>query len=140
MESILLRLEIRISGKHGKLNDFLSSVGSQPHNKKSAQKMIHAIAFVKDDVEFSRIYTPDNRDLINWIRKNRPESLYAMAKSLKKDLSNLSKTLRSLAQFSLVRLEEGHSVRRTLTPVVDWNQLEVLFPACQKNSGSKSAL
>ena len=131
MESILLKLEIRLSGSKGKLEDFLKVVGAKPISKNNAIGVIHATAFVKDDSEFSRIYTATNKELINWIRIHKPESVYEAAKALKKDLSNLSKTLRSLAQFSLVRLEEGNSSRRALTPFVDWDQLEVRFPVSQ---------
>ena len=131
MESILLKLEIKLSGNKGKLEDFLKDVGVKSSPKNVSKKVIHATAFVKDDSEFSKIYTPTNKGLINWIRAHKPESVYEMAKELNKDLSNLSKILRTLAQFSLVRLEEGHSVRRTLTPFVNWDQLEVRFPTAR---------
>jgi len=138
MESVLLKLEIKLAGNKGKLDDFLKDVGARSSTRNTSQKILHATAFVIDDSEFSKIYTPTNKELINWIRANKPESVYEMAKALKKDLSNLSKTLRALAQFSLIRLEEGHSVRRTLTPFVDWEQLEVRFPTA-KSTKRKAA-
>lgn len=135
MESVLLKLEIKIAGKRGKLGDFLKSLGSN-QAKRRHPSTIYATAFVSDENEFIKIYTAANRELIDWIRTHKPESVYIMAKALKKDISNLSKTLRALARFSLVRLEEGHSVRRTLTPYVDWDRLEVLFPPRAKKKAA----
>ena len=128
MDDTLLKLEIKISGAKGQRADLLKSVAAKAASKSSPRKVIEATAFVKDDAEFLKVYTTTNKKLIDWIRIHKPDSVYLMAKALKKDISNLSKTLRALAQFALVRLEEGQSARRTLTPFVDWSQLEVRFP------------
>ena len=61
MESVLLKLEIKLAGQRGKLEDFLKSAEAKSSSQKSAQKVIHAMAFVKDDSEFSKIYTPMNK-------------------------------------------------------------------------------
>ena len=128
MASILLKLEIKIAGNKGTLDSFMKSLDLREGNPKITKGVIHAEAYVASEDEFNSVYTAHNRTLLNWVRENRPESVYAMAKALNKDVSNLSKVLRSLAKFSLVRLEEGESARRTLSAFVDWDQLEVKFP------------
>jgi len=125
MASILLKLEIKLAGKKGTLDSFMKSVEGSPKPKRG---IIQAEAYVASEDEFNSVYTANNRSLIDWIRKNNSESVYAMAKAVEKDVSNLTKTLRALAKFSLVRLEEGETARKTLRAFVDWNQLEVRFP------------
>lgn len=126
MASLLLKLEIKLAGKAGNLDSFMAVVDAGPKSKKGE---IFAQAFVKSEDEFNSVYTSTNRELLAWIRSNEPESVYKMAKELGKDASNLTKILRALAKFSLVRLEEGNAARKTLRPFVDWEQLEVRFPA-----------
>lgn len=126
MASVLLKLEIKRAGKTGNLRSFMAELNNLPKPKKGE---ICAQVFTTSEDEFNSVYTSTNRELINWIRIHKPESVYEMAKSLGKDASNLTKTLRALAKFSLVRLEEGHAARKTLRAVVEWDQLEVRFPA-----------
>jgi predicted transcriptional regulator len=126
MASVLLKLEIKLAGKSGNLGSFMAALETAPKPKKGE---IFAQAFVNSEDEFNSVYTSTNRELLAWIRANEPESVYEMAKDLGKDASNLTKTLRALAKFSLVRLEEGNAARKTLRPFVDWEQLEVRFPA-----------
>jgi predicted transcriptional regulator len=125
MASVLLKLEIKRAGKSGNLNAFLAALETTPRPKKGE---IFAQVFVSNEDEFNSVYTSTNRELLNWIRSNEPESVYELAKALGKDASNLTKTLRALARFSLVRLEEGQAARKTLRPFVDWDVLEVRFP------------
>lgn len=128
MASVLLKLEIKRAGKSGNLDSFMSSLKSAPKTKKGE---ISAQAYVKSEDEFNSVYTSTNREILNWIRVHTPESVYEMAKELGKEASNLTKTLRALAKFSLVRLEEGNAARKTLRPFVDWEQLEVRFPSTE---------
>jgi hypothetical protein len=133
MATVLLKLEIKRAGKRGDLDSFLKSLRPPA---KVRRGILHAEAYVLDEREFESVYTATNRGLLDWIRENRPESVLAMAKSLGKDASNLTKTLRALAGFSLVRLEEGATVRRTLRPFVDWDQLEVRYPVSTRRRAS----
>lgn len=131
MPSVLLKLEIRLAGKSGNLNDFMSALKAAPKPEKG---ILQAQAYVQNEDEFNSVYTSTNRQLLAWIRDNNPESVYAMAKALEKDVSNLTKTLRALSKFSLVRLEEGQAARKTLKAFVVWDRLEVLFPAPVRNA------
>jgi len=125
MTNVLLKLEIRIAGKSGDLESFLSNVESSP--KPEANEFCSQV-FVNNEDEFTSVYTSPNRELLAWIRSNQPKSVSEMAKNLGRTELDLSQTLRTLAKFSLVRLEEGNTASRTLRPFVDWEQLEVRFP------------
>lgn len=126
MASVLLKLEIKLAGKSGNLNDFMSTIEAAPKPKKG---ILRAQAYVQSEDEFISVCTSTNRQLLGWIRSTHPKSVYAMAEALGKDVSNLTKVLRALSRFSLVRLEEGQTARKTLMAFVDWDQLEVRFPA-----------
>lgn len=137
MAPILLKLELkrpRTAGT-GTIDDFMRNLKL---DESAHPNTIDAMTIVEDDSRFVRIFTPTNRALIDWIRENKPESIYAMAKALKKDLSNLSKVLEELSFFCLVRIERGATVRYVHRPRVDWDILEVRFHEPLPSSAPKT--
>jgi predicted transcriptional regulator len=72
---------------------------------------------------FAKILSDRNRALLAMIAECRPESIDALASVSGRAKSNLSRTLHTMAQYGLVRLEKGQ--RRKVRPVVTFETVEL---------------
>lgn len=68
---------------------------------------------------FASVLSDENRELLRTIHDNRPESIADLEQMTGRKASNLSRTLRTMANYGLVRLEEGSQGRgrRAVKPV-----------------------
>jgi predicted transcriptional regulator len=66
----------------------------------------------------SQVLSDENQALLKLILETRPESLGELAERSGRASSNLSRTLRTMERYGLVRLEKG--VGRQLAPRVDY--------------------
>jgi len=68
---------------------------------------------------FAAVLSDDNRELLRIIHDNKPESIADLEQMTGRKASNLSRTLRTMANYGLVRLEEGSQGRgrRAVKPV-----------------------
>src|SRR2546421_12543945 len=72
---------------------------------------------------FAKVLSAGNRDLLRVIVENAPGSLDALARLTGKAKSNLSRTLKTMAGFGLVRLERDQ--RGRITPKVAYDRVEL---------------
>jgi predicted transcriptional regulator len=63
---------------------------------------------------FAKVLSEPNRDLLRLIAETEPQSLQELADRTGRAKSNLSRTLKTMAQYGLVRFEKGKG--RTLMP------------------------
>jgi predicted transcriptional regulator len=63
---------------------------------------------------FAKVLSEPNRDLLRLIAETEPQSLQELAGRTGRAKSNLSRTLKTMAQYGLVRFEKGKG--RTLMP------------------------
>jgi predicted transcriptional regulator len=71
----------------------------------------------------AKILSQRNRGLLALIAERRPDSIDALASASGRAKSNLSRTLRTMERYGLVRLERG--VGRKLRPVVTFETVEL---------------
>ncbi|BDB29246.1 transcriptional regulator (plasmid) [Cupriavidus sp. P-10] len=71
----------------------------------------------------AKVLSPANRELLTLISQTHPESLDELAEKTGRAISNLSRTLRTMERYNLVRLEAGP--RRRLAPRVDYDGVEL---------------
>lgn len=71
----------------------------------------------------AKILSPVNRELLKLINRTQPESLDELAERTGRAVSNLSRTLRTMERYQLVRLEPGP--RRRLAPRVEYDGVEL---------------
>ena len=83
----------------------------------------------------SQVLSDQNRDLLKLILKTSPQSLRELAESSGRAPSNLSRTLRTMENYGLVRFEQGPN--RQLVPHVNYSGVELEMPFY---SGSPSAV
>jgi predicted transcriptional regulator len=75
---------------------------------------------------FAKVLSAGNRDLLRIIVENAPRSLDELARITGKAKSNLSRTLKTMAGYGLVRLERGE--RGRITPRVTYDRVELDLP------------
>jgi len=72
---------------------------------------------------FAKVLSEKNRALLALIAEKRPTSIDALATRSGRAKSNLSRTLRTMERYGLVRLEKGQG--RKLRPVVTFGRVEL---------------
>lgn len=75
---------------------------------------------------FAKVMSAGNRDLLRVIADQAPGSLDELARITGKAKSNLSRTLKTMAGYGLVRLERGE--RGRLVPTVVHDRVELDLP------------
>ena len=72
---------------------------------------------------FAKVLSDKNRSLLALIAEKHPDSIDALAEASGRAKSNLSRTLRTMENYGLVKLEKGKG--RKLRPVVTFSQVEL---------------
>ncbi len=75
---------------------------------------------------FAKVLSAGNRELLSVIAETAPGSLNELARITGKAKSNLSRTLRTMEGYGLVRLERGE--RGRITPKVMHDRVELDLP------------
>lgn len=75
---------------------------------------------------FAKVLSAGNRDLLRVIVERAPGSLDELAQLTGKAKSNLSRTLRTMEAYGLVRLERGE--RGRITPTIACDRVELELP------------
>jgi predicted transcriptional regulator len=75
---------------------------------------------------FGKVLSGRNRELLARIRADRPASLQALSDLTGRAVSNLSRTLKTMARYGLVELKPGP--RGTLRPEVPYDEVDVRVP------------
>jgi len=75
---------------------------------------------------FAKVLSAGNRDLLRTIAEKAPGSLDELAALSGRKKSNLSRTLKTMANYGLVRLERG--ARGRVTPKVVHDRIELELP------------
>ena len=72
---------------------------------------------------FAKLLSNRNRTLLGQIAETHPESLHELAASTGRTPSNLSRTLRTMERYDLVRLHKGE--RGKLRPEVPYQEVQL---------------
>ena len=75
---------------------------------------------------FAQILSDRNRELFAIIAKSNPQSLTELAKQTGREKSNLSRTLRTMERYGLVRFDKGKG--RTQIPRVLYSEMHLDVP------------
>lgn len=71
-----------------------------------------------------RVISPARLDIIVTIREHKPDSIYELAKLLDRDVANVHRDVKSLAEIGLLRLEEADSgERERVRPIVLFDKI-----------------
>ena len=72
---------------------------------------------------FAKVLSQRNRELLEMIAREKPDSLTELAELAGRNKSNLSRTLKTMSRYGLVELKEGQ--RGTLMPRVPYDQVRL---------------
>ncbi len=72
---------------------------------------------------FAKVLSQRNRELLEMIAREKPDSLTELAELAGRNKSNLSRTLKTMSRYGLVELKEGQ--RSTLEPRVPYDQVRL---------------
>ena len=76
-------------------------------------------------MSFAKFLSPNNCELLRIIHQHEPESLEELAQITGRAKSNLSRTLKAMAGYGLVRMDKGKG--RKLVPQVVHDRVELVF-------------
>jgi predicted transcriptional regulator len=85
---------------------------------------------------FAKVLSAGNRDLLRVIAEHAPGSLDELARMTGKAKSNLSRTLRTMEGYGLIRLERGE--RGRVRPKVIHDRVELDLPLIRSQTASES--
>lgn len=75
---------------------------------------------------FAQVLSSGNRDLLRTIVEKTPASLEELSQMTGRAKSSLSRTLKTMAQYGLVRMEKGQGLK--LVPKVEHDCVELVLP------------
>lgn len=86
---------------------------------------------------FAQVLSAGNRELLRVIAEHAPGSLEELAEITGRAKSNLSRTLKKMASYGLVRMESGEG--RRLAPKVVHDMVELELPLTKRGKPKKAA-
>lgn len=81
---------------------------------------------------FAQVLSSGNRELLRIIAERSPGSLEELAKITGRAKSNLSRTLKTMAGYGLVRMEPGQG--RRIAPRVIHDRVELALPLTERHA------
>lgn len=86
---------------------------------------------------FAQVLSTENRELLRIIAEKAPGSLEELAEITGRAISNLSRTMKTMESYGLVRLEKGQG--RKLAPKVVHDRVELVLPLTDRAEPRKAA-
>jgi predicted transcriptional regulator len=86
---------------------------------------------------FAQVLSTENRELLRIIAEKAPGSLEELAEITGRAISNLSRTMKTMESYGLVRLEKGQG--RKLAPKVVHDRVELVLPLIERTEPRKAA-
>ncbi|ATN34357.1 transcriptional regulator [Rhizobium sp. ACO-34A] len=86
---------------------------------------------------FAQVLSTENRELLRIIAEKAPGSLEELAEITGRAISNLSRTMKTMESYGLVRLEKGQG--RKLAPKVVHDRVELVLPLIDRAEPRKAA-
>lgn len=86
---------------------------------------------------FAKVLSAGNRELLRIIAEQGPGSLEELAEITGRAKSNLSRTLKTMAGYGLIRMEPGQG--RKLMPKVVHDRVELALPLIGRSQPQKAA-
>lgn len=84
----------------------------------------HEVSFLTS-AAYRKFFTEKRIELLRTIKKYEPDSIYALAKIVKRDLKSVNTDLKILVDLGLVTLEKHQEERKKTRPKVEYDKLNV---------------
>ncbi len=86
---------------------------------------------------FAKVLSAGNRELLRIIIEQAPDSLEELSQITGRAKSNLSRTLKTMVNYGLVRMEKGQGLK--LVPKVEHDRVELVLPLTAGKTPRKTA-
>lgn len=96
---------------------------------KGERKLIRKESIIFDSIDqFRKIMTNKRIELLKVIRHKKPQSIYQLAKLVKRSVDNVNNDIRLLEQMGFLETEKTEEERSRLIPLVDFDKIEIELP------------
>ena len=83
-------------------------------------------------MSFAKFLSPNNCELLRIIHQHEPESLEELAQITGRATPNLSRTLKSMVNYGLIRMEKGEGTKRV--PKLNCDRVELVLPLIERRN------
>lgn len=105
-------------------DELISAVRGESNNIQGPNEII------LNSVEaYSQIFTKSRIEILLYLTSNTPDSIYDLAKSLKRNFKNVHTDISILSELGLIKLEKSNSTRGSLIPRAKYSAIELSFVA-----------
>ena len=111
-----VRLEIQAEG------EFISEIKQDLKNRKRRGRKEPLNALFESMKTMRSFITDERLRILRTIKKYSPESIYELAKILKRDTKNVSDDIHFLSDLGLIEIKESKDGRRKTTPKVNYQK------------------
>ncbi len=116
------RVKIGIKGQKESLEDFRRAAKAIERGEKP--KKSRGVYFENLDT-FRRALTAKRLEMLHAIKESRPSSVYELAKTLDRDIKNVTQDLEYLSDIGLVEMKRTRDKRERITPEVNYDKIDL---------------
>ena len=113
-------IKIGIKSLEDNLNEF-AAVWKKLENEEKVDK--HEALYFESIDALRSVLTNKRIEILRTIKKQKPGSIYELAKILNRDLKNVSEDVKLLAELGFVTLEKVKTDRKRTVPTVDYGEI-----------------
>ncbi|MFN3480523.1 MAG: ArsR family transcriptional regulator [Thermodesulfovibrionales bacterium] len=118
-----VRLEIQTE------DEFISEIKKDMKKIAKGESIKNRSTLSFESMKVMRSLITDQRlKILRAIRKHNPESIYELAKILKRDTKNVSDDIHFLSDLGLIEIKESKDGRKKTTPKVNYQKILVEIP------------
>lgn len=113
-------IKIGVKSLKENLNEF-ADIWKKLENSEDIKKQ-EAVYFENIDAVRS-VLTHKRIEILKAIKRDKPDSIYQLAKMLKRDLKNVNDDVRLLADLGLIKLDKTKTDRKRTIPEVNYSKI-----------------
>ena len=118
------KIEIEITDKQKIYNEFKTMATAVMRGKKIKPKEV--VSFANIEI-FRQFFTENRLNLLKIIKKEKPDSIYALSKLVDRDFKNVHSDLQILKDFGLVDLTKTKKNKKNVKPSLLYSGLNLHF-------------
>lgn len=78
---------------------------------------------------FTKILTANRLEILMYLNRHRPKSIYDLAKGLGRDFKNVHTDVKKLSELNLIILEPSEDLRNSVIPKAKYNAIDLSLVA-----------
>lgn len=119
------KIEIKIRGSEETFKDVAETL---KRLKKGETPKSRTIVSFEDLNDFRSFLTPNRIKIMSIIKKKKPNSIYELAKELKRDRRHVTEDLTLLRNLGFIELKKEKNVRDMVRPILTFDKIDIEIP------------